>query len=465
MKIRERIARFVAPELRNEAEIRNMVAEEVQRAKMALPITVNYDPKNEGYRRLSDTQQRRDLHPLDQSRMFEIAYFMFDSSAMTKRLAKLDKTFIFAEPITITADDEKVKEIIDRFWTKNKMDMRLPDRIMWLGMLGEQCWPVIVNQYNGEVSLKYADPSQIKDVWVNPLDVEDIMMVDLLGTSGIEGRRLKAIHEDTNPASRTMGLLVGDCFFYSINHPLNSPRGRSDFLTLFDWIDSLERYGYNYLERAEFLLNFIWDVTLKGMNEDQVRKWLQDNPVPQPGSMRAHNENVEWNAVAPDLKATDFTSGFDMAKGYIMGSAGRPSSWFGEGGKAYQTEADQFGQVPIKDLDERQLYVKYILQEIIQFVVDQAVIAGRLPAEKRDVPVIINMPEISKKDTAKITNAIPQIATALTMAENSKWIRKETATKIFAAVAGQMGVEIDVEAEIEGAGKMPPEDMIDYDKL
>lgn len=462
MRIRERIARFVAPEMRNEAEIRSLVAEEVKRAKAALPITANYDPKGEGYRRMSDPQQRRDLYAIDQARMFEIAYFMFDSSAMMKRLAKLDKTFLFAEPITITTEEEDVQEVIDRFWEKNRMDIRLPDRIMWLGLLGEQLWPVEVNKFNGEVKLKYADPSIIKEVYVDPLDVEDIVLIELLGTGGEPGKKLNAIRKDLDPKSRTMGMLVGDCFFYSINHPMNSPRGRSDFLTLFDWIDSLERYGYNYLERAEFLLNFIWDVKLKGMNEDQIRKWLQDNPVPEPGSMRAHNENVEWNAVSPDLKATDFTSGFDMAKSYIMGGAGRPSSWFGEGGKAYQTEAEQFGQVPIKDLDERQLQVKYMLKEMIRFVVDQAIITKRLPWEKRDAVVTINMPAISTKDTAKIISGIPQLATALTMAETSNWVRKETAARIFGAAVQQMGVEIDVDAEVEAAGKAPEPGYEDY---
>jgi len=455
MSLRKQIARILAPDMYSAEAVRTVVKDEIQKARMALPITANYDPNNEGYRRLSGSnQQRRDLSFIDQYRMFEIAYFMFDSSAMTKRLAKLDKTFLFGEPVTVTSEDDDVKDIIDRFWKRNKMDLKFPDRMMWMGLLGEQCWPVDVNKHNGDVTLGYADPANIKEVYVSRLNVEEVAQVEMQGNGGRSGKKYAVIREDRDFRSKSQGRLAGDCFFLAINHPPNSPRGRSDFLTLFDWIDSLERYGYNYLERAEFLLNFVWDITLKGMNEDQIRAWLRDNPPPEPGSQRAHNEQVEWKAVAPDIKAHDHSKGFEMAKSFIMGAAGRPDSWFGAGGKAYQTEADQFGQVPIKDLDERQLQHKYILREVIQFQIDQAVIHSRLSDEKAQAGFTVNMPEISKKELTKLINGVPQLATALAVAEDKGWVSLETAARIFSSVVGQMGVDIDVDEELKKAKKM-----------
>ena len=190
-----------------------------------------------------------------------------------------------------------------------------------------------------------------------------------------------------------------------------------------------------------------------------------DNPPPESGSIRAHNENVTWNAVAPDLKASDASKVFEMGKEFVMGAAGRPPSWFGAGGKAYQTEADQFGQVPIMDLEQTQAYHKYILEIIIQFVIDQAVIAKRLTTAAAEASFTVNMPEISPKDLTKLVNGIPQLTTALTMAENNKWITKETATNIFAFVSSNLGYEIDAQKEIDAAKAAPPDNEIDYDKL
>jgi len=464
--IRERIGRIIAPGLKNDSEIRAIVAEEIARAKMSLPITANYDPKNEGYRRLSGFDSRiRDLLPMAQGRMFEIAYFMWDSSIMMKRLATIDKTFIFNGPFTMTSDDSNVQEVLDNFVKANKWALRFPERCKWLSILGEQVWPVIVNPFNGAVKIAYEDPSDIVDVLVNPENIEDHMLLELRSRAGRETRKLNIIRESEDLKEKAFGRLDGECFFHRINAPPNSPRGRSDFLTLFDWIDGLERYGFNYLERAEFLLNFVWDVTLKGMTPDQIREWLRDNPPPQPGSLRAHNENVEWGAVAPDIKAQDFRSGFDMGKEFVMGGAGRPSSWFGAGGKAYQTEAEQFGQVPINDLDSRSYMHQCVLEEIAGFVVDQAVVHGRLSEKAAEAGVSVAMPEVSKKDLAKLVNGIPQLAAALSIAQNNRWITPDEATKLFCFFASYLGYEIDPQTQIDAAAAAPKEAEIDYERI
>jgi len=464
MSIRERIAKLIAPALRGDEEVRTIVAEEISRAKAALPITASYDPHGEGYRPIAESIMRRDLMPVERSRMFEIAYYMYDASAMFRRLAILDRSFLFAGKITAASPEPAVQEIIDRFWNdpENAIALKYPEKAMWLSILGEQCWPVTVNPMNGHVRLRYEDPSLIREVYVNPENVEQAWQVEMMGLDGRSGRKYAIIRPDYNIRSKSFGRLVGDCFFLALNHPPNVPRGKSDFLTLFDWIDSLERYGYNYLERAEFLLNFVWDVTLKGMDENQIREWLRNNPPPEPGSIRAHNEQVEWDAVAPDIKAADFKGGFDLGKSFVMGAAGRPASWFGEGGKAYQTEADQFGQVPVADLEQRQEYHRYQIEQIVRFAIDQAVIAGRLSPEKAAAGFTVNMPEVSKKDLTKLVNGIPQFVTALTIAENQRWVRRETATRSFAYVSSYLGYEIDADAEIAAAAAAPPVNEMDY---
>jgi hypothetical protein len=474
MNFWEIIAKAIAPGLKSEAELRGVMAEEIKatvaaaitKAKMDIPISVNYDPKNEGYRLASQSIYTRNLMPVQQQRMFEISYFMYDSSAMFKRLAQMDKGFLFSGPITISADDDVVQGVIDQFWDdpENCMALKFPEKAMWLSILGEQCWPVDVNPYNGFVKLRYVDPAIIKDIWVNPQNTEQLMQVEAMGLNGRPGNKYAIIRKDYNVNSKTYNRLVGDCFFFSINKPPNSARGRSDFMTLVDWIDSLERYGYNYLERAEVMLNFVWDITLKGMNADQIREWLRDNPPPEPGSQRAHNEQVTWAAVSPDLKAMDFKNGFEMGKEFIMGAAGRPDSWFGSGGKMYQTEADSALQGPVADMEMRQEYLKYVLRTVIGFVIDQAVIHDKLTPAQAETDFTITMPEVSKKDVAKMGNTLPQVTSALSLAVSNKFIQRDTAIQLFCFIAGYLGYDVDPQAEIEAA-KALPDNATDYEAL
>ncbi len=468
MSWREKIAKVIAPGLKDEAEMRSLmesVAEEaVKKAGMALPITANYDPKGEGYRPYSSGGMAvRDLVIVQQQRMFEIAYFMFDSSAMTRRLAIMDKSFLFSKPITIKHNDTDAQAIIDTFWKENKLQLNYPNWALWFSLLGELLRPVTVNPFNGAVSMTYIGPELIKEVFVSQLDVTQRVRIDTMNQDGRDDRRMPVIRKDPNSKSKTYGRLVGECFFHTLNNPPNAARGRSDFLTLFDWIDGLERYGFNFLERAEFMLNFIWDVLLKGMDANQIKEWLRDNPVPMPGSMRAHNENVEWNAVAPDLKQQDHKAGFDMGKAFIMGAAGRPDSWFGQGGKVYSTEAAQIDQVPVRDLEERSNFHQSIITEDIQFVLDQAVIAGRLSTEKADSGFKVTMPEISKMDMTKILAGLTQGTAGLQIAQTNRWVTTETAMRIFAFIISYLGYDIDPEKEKEEMEKKPPADEVDYE--
>jgi hypothetical protein len=462
--LRQRIAKWFAPDLYSKDAVREVVKDEIHKARMALPITANYDPNGEGYRPLMGrTSQRRDVQHVDLDRMYEVAYFMWDTSAMTRRLALMDQSFLFAEPITVTSPDPDVQTVIDNFMTENKLGTRFPDKMMWMGLLGEQCWPVTVLPQNGLVLLEYVDPQSIKEVYVNSLNVEETQQVELQGVGGRTGRKMAVIRKDWNIHSKGFGRLLGECFFFSINHPPNDPRGRSDYLTLFDWIDGLERHGFNYLERAEFIFNFVWDVLLEGMTEEEIKSWLANNRTPDPGSIRAHNERVKWEAVVPNFGSHDFAKGFDSMKGFVMGSAGRPASWYGEGGKAYQNEAEQFGQVPIKDLEKRNELHKEILNEMVQFQLDQAVIAKRLSEEKAKAGFDVNMPKISEKDLSRLINGVPQLASALAVAETQKWVSHETAVSIFAIVISRLGVDVNVEDELKKAKGKPEEDTKDYE--
>ncbi|MBN1495931.1 MAG: hypothetical protein JXA07_04125 [Spirochaetes bacterium] len=470
MNIREAIARALAPNLKTEDEIRAIVDEKIEQARMALPITADYDKKGEGYRPLTGQSNLRDLLSTSHERMIEVAYWMYDNSAMTRRLAHMDRGFLFDGRVTITADDGYVQEVIDAFWhdEDNCMDLSFPEYAMWLSLLGSQLWPVEINKINGHVRLLYIDPADIKEIHVSRADTRQIQRVDLKDSllTGRIGKKYAVIRKDYNTISKTYGRLVGDAFYFAINKPPNAAYGRSDYLTLFDWIDSEERHGFNILERSEFLLNFIWDVTLKGMTEEEIRTWAKENGPPPAGSVRAHNENVDWKAVSPDLKSYEQSNVFDTIKGFVMGAAGRPDSWFGAGGKAYQTEAEQFGQVPLRDLGQRQMYLKFIVERLARFVVDQGVIHGRLTSERVDkAKITVTMPEISQKELTKLINGVPQLTTALSIAVQENWISKETATKIFAYVVSYLGYEIDVQKEIDAAGKKPPDDTKDYDDL
>lgn len=460
-KILDGFARMISPGLMARAEVESLIEEKVLAARQAMPINADYDPKGEGFRPLAGAgqSQRRDLLTVNQSYMLELAYYLYDTSGLVKRFVKDTKNFVLGEGLTFEVqndtEDNAAKQVLDDFWTDpmNQGDLRLDKRIEFLGLLGEQCWPVTINPHNGRVWWSYVDPANIADVILVRNFPEMVAAVDLVGSGGRPGQRLTAVRTELDPRKAEFGRLVGDCFFLSVNNPPNAPRGRSDLIHVFDFINAFEEGLFDELDRLKQIKAFIWDVKMDGATPEEVEEFAKKLKTPKSGSVRVHNERMEWQAIAPDLKMGDNKNFFELMKSYLCACMNRPDSWLGSGGKAYQTEADLMGEPTFKDLGSRQRYVQYQMAYVGQFVVDQAVIHKTLPDRK--YKVLVNMPEMSTKDLKKIVDGLFTLAQGLMIAENQSWVTGETASKVFASVAGQTGIEVEAAEEIKKAARDP----------
>lgn len=454
-KLARRLSKWLSPDLMSRGEVEALVAEKVLAARQALPISLDYDPKNEGYRRLTgvDGMLSRDLTPMGQDTMIELAYYLYDTSGLVKRFVRDSSNFVLGEGLTLDVknDDEgTAKKWLEDFWEKNRLELRLRKRIEFLCLLGEQCWPVLVNPYNGRVMLGYIDPSNIDTVEVVTGFPEIPQRIVLKGATTGRGQSFAAIREDWDPMSRTTGRMVGECFFYSINNPPNGTRGRSDLIQSFDFINGLEESLFDEIDRIKLIKAFIWDVTLNGATDEEISDFLKKNRTPKAGSVRAHNDRVTWQAVAPDLKMQDSKTFLDFMKTYLAACQNRPDSWFGSGGKVYQSEAELNGEPTFKDLGTLQLFVRCMLEDVCRFVIDQAVIRGALRESKSDpLKPAVNMPEMVTRDLKAIVEALFQFAQALTVAESQGWLSKDTSTELFASVVVRCGFEIDAAEEIK----------------
>jgi hypothetical protein len=419
-----------------------------RRIREALPGGGGIDADEHLYRKLTGNADR-DLSPLKQERMLQIAYHLYETNPLAHRIIEMTKDFIVGEGISYEARDEQVKAVLDGFWNDpvNLWDLKQHQKALELGLYGEQCYSVFVNEYDGRVRLGYIDPLQISEVVADSDNCEVIRKIKLKGTADEPGRVLSVVQVDEDPSSETYGYLVGECFFFKVNSVSNSTRGRSDLLCLADWLSGYDEFLFNRLDRAALINAFVWDITLKGLTQEEIERWLRNTPPPKPGSIRAHNENVEYKAVAPDLKAQDATNEAKLIKNHILGGAGFPEHWFAEGGDVNRATAAEMGEPTIKRLSARQRYFRYMLEYIFRFVIDQALIHRRLPAEA-DTGFSLVMPEISLKDMTALTTSLQRVTTALKVAQEQGWIGRRTAAQVFGVLAGRLGVDIDVGREL-----------------
>jgi len=417
-----------------------------------------------GFRRIASSLSNRDLSPVLQDRMIELAFYLYDRNPFAKRLINLTKVFVMGDGMRPQAEDPDVQAWLDAFWDDpvNDLDINLPGYVAELAVFGEQLYQTTVNPIDGSVRLWYIDPSEIDQViYAGAAGAEravamplEIKLKDYYpGGERAANLTLEAIRPDEDPSSPSFGKLVGNAFYFAVNKVKRAARGRSDIFALADWLDGYEQSLFAGLDRVELLNSFIWDITLKGMTQAEIDDWLKKYGTrPRPGSLRAHNENVEWKAASPELGSYETANFSRLFKNHILGGAGFPESWFAEGGETNLATAVEQGGPTFKTLKERQRFVKNMAWTICSYAIDQGTLRGSLnPSADRNFEIVA--PELEVRDTQKVASAMQTAATALSLAQQEGWIRRETATRIFANVASQLGQPVDAQTELDEMAK------------
>ena len=417
------------------------------------------------YRGLGGKLSPRDLMPPMHARMQQVAYYLYLTNPLAHRIVEHTKNYVVGDGAEIKAESTAAQRVIDTFWQDpvNRVDVTLPEIVKELTIFGEQCWLAAVNPLSGRVRLGYLDPAEIEAVEWGEIGLE----VGSAGPTAVsvpvavwrrpaagekQSRRFRIVRLDEDPESETFGRLTGECFYFAINKARSAARGVSDLFAIGDYLDGYDKMLFGLIDRVGFSNAFIWDVLLKGATEEQIQDWLKDQRPPRPGSVRAHNEQVEWKAVSPTLRANDFNEAARTIKNMNLAGAGFPEHWFADGGNANRATALEMGGPSLRMLLERQGYVAFMLRALLEFVLDQAVAAGTLgETESRRFQVV--MPEMSVQDLARAAEALAQVGKTVVELRRAELIDAETAQRMIASVAVQLNVEMDLHALREKMGQ------------
>ena len=133
--------------------------------------------EDEGWRSLTE-DAKRDLTPLTQERMQEIAFHLYEINPVAHRILEMTKDFVVGEGISFSAEDPEVEKVLTEFWNDpvNAWNLKQGQRILELGLYGEQLYPVAVNDEDGKVRMGYLDPSAVARVISDPENVEIIQI-------------------------------------------------------------------------------------------------------------------------------------------------------------------------------------------------------------------------------------------------------------------------------------------------
>lgn len=446
---------------------KSWLAELQARANRIVPMReaggATVDSAETGWSPLGGGRNRRDLAPLAQSRMQELAAYVWESNRIANRLIELPLAFLLGEGVKIEVADVEAQSWVDDFWADpiNRMDLNLENHVRELSIFGEQCWPVFVSPVTGKVRLGKVDPSTIEKVITDPDNISLVIGVVVM----LPGNKRKVYRVIYNGLDEDLfgegarklreSMLAGDCFFYRINALSTGKRGRSDLLSAIDFADAYEQLLFGEVERAETLRRISYDVTVTGATQDDLDERAKEIETPAPLSIRLHNENERWELLTPSLQAGDAETTARLIRNHILGGATVPEPWFGGGGDVNLATATSMGEPTYKIFSQRQKLWKAILEDIATFVIRSRIKATStsllgLAAEADYQPRAI-FPELASRDVSKYATALQQVVVGCSNAVSAGVMSVETAVKAIGIVITLLGLEVDPATELEAA--------------
>lgn len=429
-----------------------------EKAENFLEAAGAFIDKDDHLYRSMTTNTNRDLTLVQQERMQKIAVFLWESNLLADRIIELPLAFILSDGIKLTVPDPDLQKVLDRFWSDpvNRMNLTLEEKARELSIFGEQVYPAFVNDVSGAVRLGGIDPCQINTVIMDPDNAQVPIGITTKKDSKGNCKRYKVIinAEEKDAFTESTQRIResyddGEVFYFHIRRLSNGSRGRSDLLPQADWLDAYDQFLFGELDRSDQLRTFIWDVLLKGADQDAVDKRAKEISKPADGETRVHNENEIWSAISPDLNSTDTSNTAKLIRNHILGGASLPEHWFGGGGDVNRSTAGEMDEPTFKIMAMRQRRIRYMLEFIGTYVLRKHLQAKK-PQDKIDLDhvayqVVCEVPDMVQRDTTKYASALQQVVVAMAAAINAKIATKEFAIKLLTQTAKRLGVECEAE--------------------
>jgi hypothetical protein len=407
-------------------------------------------PDDKGYNALSN-RQGRDLPPHTHDRMIMLSFLLYRTNPMANRLVNMRTEYAVGSGPVIFAEDEKVLEAIQNWWTDdwNDWPLRIYQRIRDLIIYGEWLHQIKINYATGETWVNGIQPARIAQVDPHPANYEmpDTIWLRKVETNGqvVERYPVKAIRKVYEPSAAKFSGYAGDVMIFGDNMTTDTLRGVGSLFTLIDYLDAYDEMLFNRLDKIIAMGQVWWDLKLQGFTQDQIDEFLKSefnaNLPPRPGTLWAHNENADLQAKTPDLKSDEMSTDAGMIKSHIVSSAGWQGTFFDDPGTAGRAVGAEMSETVFRSISTFQSVVSIFLKKEIRYALWCLREAGKLSTDKLD-DFYVNFPPATTRDIVKIGPGMFRLSQALDTMVKNRTISPAEARMIEASQINQLGLTV-----------------------
>jgi len=433
-------------------------------AKRLQAASVSLD-RDYGWRLLNGQNTRQMLLAPYESQVLT-AYWLYKTNPLAEFLINVPAAFVACSTMPFECKNEAVKELLQAFWDRNRLELRWGNYVQELGVFANIVLTAHRAEHTGRVKLGYIDPGLIITTVPDPEDVQTKIAVVVRQTELTDKQRtLKVIldrdtEEDLSPRAKALreAMTDGECFLLQINCMSSELLGTSELFNVGDHLDAYEQMMADSGEKFAQFNAFYYDITVEGADAKQLQQERELYTPPRTGGAFIHNEKVKSEPVSPDLKATDAEAGARSQRRHILGAKCIPNHWYADPDGSNRATADAMDRPTLKKFERRQGELNAALKTIADYVVTCALDAAYLKVpEDEAYSYTISSAPLTDKDLAKISAMLQQVSTSLVVAQTQGWIDKQEAARMYSFCVAMLGFEYDPEniAEPEGEDYPP----------
>lgn len=386
----------------------------------AFPSSNGAQPYRDQFTPLLGTPFFKQMYLYDYWEMHSKCFWYSNYSGIGKFVVDTTRNFVMGKGFNISFKNQKHYNIWQAYEDRNYFQESVR---LWCDDLTKFGENMVRKTYTKKgIAHKNFDPSTIWEIVTDPENINDIKYYHQQYNT-----QYQLYTTPSTPSSKyVLNQLPPEIVMHNkVNVTAFEKRGRSDMLAILLYLKYYEDYAQSRLLRGKNEAAFIWDVTVKGSDED-VSAYIANSEnisdVP-PGSENVHNEAIERKPLSPQFgqQSTDQMA-LDILSYVAMGTT-IPMSYFGTG---LVTGGSRAGAIVatepvIKKMIERQLKMEYVIRQVVLDVMKDA--GQKISPDDYE----INMPEIFEEDRSKKINdlVIAKTEGVFTHRRMSEMIAKE----------------------------------------